>query len=233
MRLIDVHAHIQQHDPAELDGIVERADAAGVGAIVVAGVTVDDSARCVEIARSHESLFAGTGVHPTDLTGPLSDEDTTRLDGLAGDDSVVVMSEVGIDHQAHVLARPEVDGADWRDVQEDAFRAQIAIARRQELPVVFHVREPNDDPEADSAWPTALRILRETATGDPAGAAPRRCRRCRRAPRRAAHRPRARSCPSARQGTGGHGGSRAIVTDAVRVTSPMNAPTNGTDVFEA
>ena len=68
---VDVHTHIQQHDPDELPGIVERAEAVGVGAIIAAGVTVDDSRRCIEIAREHQSVFAGVGVHPTAMDGAL------------------------------------------------------------------------------------------------------------------------------------------------------------------
>ncbi len=171
MKLIDMHAHIQQHDPTELDGILARADDAGVGAIVASGVTAEDSACCVELANRHPMIVAGTGVHPTDLSGPLTPEDLATLEGLAADDGVVVMSEVGIDHQPHVLARESSHGRPWADVQEEAFRQQIEIARRYSLPIVFHVREPGDDPEADSAWPVALRVLKETAAGDLGGAA--------------------------------------------------------------
>ena len=78
---IDTHAHITQHDPSEIAGIVSRAAAVSVGAIITAGVTVDDSRRAIAVAREHERIFAGVGVHPTDLTGPLTDEDIARIAG--------------------------------------------------------------------------------------------------------------------------------------------------------
>jgi TatD DNase family protein len=56
-------------------------------------------------------------------------------------------------------------------VQEEAFRAQIETARKHGLALVFHVREPGDNPDAGMAWPHALRILRETSAGDLGGAA--------------------------------------------------------------
>lgn len=171
MKLIDVHAHIQQHAPEELEGILSRAEEAGVGAIITAGVTLDDSVRCVELAGQHPMLFAGVGVHPTDLSGLLTVDDLARLDEMASRDGVVVMSEVGIDHQPHVLARPTESGRPWVDVQDEAFRQQIEIAKRQLLPVVFHVREPGDDLDAASAWPVALRIIAETSAGANGGAA--------------------------------------------------------------
>jgi TatD DNase family protein len=171
LRLIDVHAHIQQHDDDELDGMLVRAAKAGVGAIIAAGVTVEDSRLCVELTERHPPIFAGVGVHPTDLSGPLSKADLDALDEMAEHPQVVVMSEVGIDHQSHVLERSVLGGLKWVDIQEEAFRQQIEIARLHGLPVVFHVREPEDDPGAQSAWPVALRVLLETSAGELGGAA--------------------------------------------------------------
>ena len=171
MKFIDAHAHIQQHDPPELDDILRRATDANVGAIVIAGVTVEDSARCLELAKRYPQLLAGVGVHPTDLTGPLTADDVSALDRLAEDQNVVVMSEVGIDHQQHILERPNPGPASWVDIQAEAFRVQIEVARKHALPVVFHVREPGDDPSANSAWPVAWDILRETSAADLGGAA--------------------------------------------------------------
>ena len=151
--------------------MLTRAAQAGVGAIIAAGVTVDDSRRCIELAEQHQSIFAGVGVHPTDLTAPLATDDLDALDQMAKHPSVVVMSEVGIDHQPHVLERQSPVARTWSDIQEEAFRQQIEIARSHGLPVVFHVREPGDDPMAQSAWPVALRVLSETSAGDLGGAA--------------------------------------------------------------
>ena len=170
-RFVDVHTHIQQHDSGDLPGMLARAREAGVTAIVVAGVTAADSARCVELARRHDELFAGVGYHPADLPGPLPDADLQLLAELAKRPEVVTMSEVGIDHQRRVLEKPAPDGGDWRSIQDEAFRAQIAVAVRAGLAIMFHVREPGDDPAASSAWPVALRALKEAGAGTAGGAA--------------------------------------------------------------
>lgn len=159
---IDTHTHIHQHDSSEIADIVSRAVAANVGAIITAGVTVEDSRRAIAVARKHERIFAGVGVHPTDLTGPLNDEDIAILNDLATLPEVVVMSETGIDHQ---------DRSPDRQWQEDAFRAQINIARRHGLPIVFHIREQGDDYDAHSARDVALAVLRETNAGELGGTA--------------------------------------------------------------
>jgi len=159
---IDTHAHIHQHDPDEIAGIVDRAISANVGAIITAGVTIEDSRNAITLAGQHEQIFAGVGVHPTDLTGPLTRKNIADLDDLAARPEVVVMSEIGIDHQER--------SPDWQ-WQEDAFRAQIEIARRHSLPIVFHVREQGDDYDAHSARDAALAILQETNAGELGGTA--------------------------------------------------------------
>ena len=151
--LIDVHTHLDQHDPEELPGIIERAAARGVAAIVVAGVTVASSSRCVEIAQTNRGIFAGVGVHPSDLEGDLTPNDLDDLDRLAASEKVVVMSEIGLDYLPH---SPD------RQMQERALRAQIDVARRHELPIVFHVREAERD---------AVRVLADERAGDLGGAA--------------------------------------------------------------
>ena len=166
---LDIHTHIDQHDPAELPGIVERARAAGVGAIISAGVTVQSSERCVKIASDHGAVFAGVGVHAEDMTGELANEDLDRLRALAASPKVVAMSEAGLDHTPpeQFLPAPGSSwrpstGPEWHEVQERAFRAQIGIAREQGLAVVFHNRRATED---------TLRVLKEERVSELGGAA--------------------------------------------------------------
>ncbi|MSQ08044.1 MAG: TatD family deoxyribonuclease [Dehalococcoidia bacterium] len=166
---LDIHTHIDQHEPGELSGIVERSRSAGVGAIITAGVTVASSERCVKIAHEHPSVFAGVGVHPEDMTGELTPGDVGNLSRLAADPRVVVMSETGLDHTPPESFRPAPGsdwkpstGPEWHEIQERAFRAQIAIGREQGLAVVFHNRLATED---------TLHILKEERIRDTGGAA--------------------------------------------------------------
>ncbi|MBM3947422.1 MAG: TatD family deoxyribonuclease [SAR202 cluster bacterium] len=146
--LVDTHTHIDQHDPAELPDILERAQKAGVGRIIVAGVTIASSERCIALTAQHpEVLWAGVGVHPMEVTGPLANEEIEELERLARSKGVVCISEIGLDHQA---------GMPDRAAQEQAFRAQTALAVKLRLPVIFHNRE--------AGFPL-LDVLREEAKG--------------------------------------------------------------------
>lgn len=141
---IDSHTHIDQHDADEWPDIVARAQEAGVEGIIAAGVTVESSERCVQLAGQFPGVvWAGVGVHPMDISGPLSDSEIGQLRELASHERVVCISEIGLDWEP---GRPD------RGAQEQAFRAQLRLAVELNLPVIFHNREAGMEP---------LRIIRE------------------------------------------------------------------------
>ena len=151
--LIDIHTHLDQHDRAELPEILDRADSAGVGAVVIAGTTVESSEDCIGLANADSRVFAGVGVHPTDIDRVLTESDLEKLDRMASSDQVVVMSEVGLDY---LPTSPD------HELQKSNLRAQLDIARRHRLPVVFHVRESAAD---------AVQLLADEHAGEFGGAA--------------------------------------------------------------
>lgn len=160
--LTDIHTHIQQHDPSEVPGMLERAEETGVSTVIAAGTTIEDSLKAIQLAEQYPNIFAGVGIHPSDLEAQISTEDIASLDTLASHERVIVMSEIGIDHM------PNSPDHDW---QEEAFAAQIEIAKRHNLPVVFHVREHLDDLSRFEARSSALSILAEHDAGQLGGAA--------------------------------------------------------------
>ena len=160
--LTDIHTHIQQHDPSEVPGMLERAAETGVSTVIAAGTTIEDSLKAIQLAEQYPNIFAGVGIHPSDLEAQISTEDIAALDTLASHERVIVMSEIGIDHM------PNSPNHDW---QEEAFAAQIEIAKRHNLPVVFHVREHLDDLSRFEARSSALSILAEHDAGQLGGAA--------------------------------------------------------------
>ena len=141
--LVDCHSHLDGFDDAEVGRILERATAAGVGAVVTAGTTLGSSQRAVRLAEAHRCLFAAVGLHPQDLSAPLNGEAEAELIDLASSERVVAVSEIGLDFQ---------DSSPDRAVQFGAFRRQIGMARELGLPIVFHSRGADRD---------ALRVLRE------------------------------------------------------------------------
>ena len=151
--LVDCHAHLDPFSDDDVSQILDRAHAAGIGAVISAGTTVESSARSVELSARFPGLFSGVGIHPMDIREPFDDSAGDRLRSLATSTAkVVVFSEIGLDF---------MEGAPDRAVQYDAFRQQIRLARDLRLPIVFHSRESHDE---------VIRLLREERAYEVGGA---------------------------------------------------------------
>ena len=150
--LIDGHTHIDQFASEDIGPLLDRAREANVGLIIAAGVTLDSCRRIQTLADAHSPVYAGVGLHPADLTGWVDDRTEAELREFARHPKVVEWSETGLDYMPHSPSH---------DLQQDAFRKQIRIAREFGLPLVTHSREADDD---------TLRLLREEGAGEFGGA---------------------------------------------------------------
>ena len=161
MSLVDIHAHVHQHDSVEHADIVERAEAVGVREIVVAGTTVADSHSAIEMARQFNIVSAGVGIHPNEIDAAVGQDEIDALDAMAQQPEVVAMSEFGIDFIA---------GKPAHHHQQDAFTAHLEIAKRHCLPAIIHVREHADNLASFEARGVALSILASEGLADAGGA---------------------------------------------------------------
>lgn len=147
---VDAHTHLDDFPHEELHGVLTRARAAGVGAVVLAGTTLESTESCVALARQTPMLLAGVGVHPMQVEAPFNDARVERLRREAqSTPKVVAVSETGLDFDR---------GAPDLSLQYQAFRAQIRLARDLGLPVIFHSREIPGQPELHLE---ALKVLRQ------------------------------------------------------------------------
>lgn len=148
--LVDAHCHLGDgaFDP-DRDAVLERARAAGVEHVVVIGVTLDDSARAVALARARPGLSATAGVHPHEAQ-TWSPDSARRLRELVTAPEVVAVGETGLDY--HYEHSP-------REAQRRAFAAQLDLAAQLGKPVVVHARAADDDVAAllvDAGTPLIL-----------------------------------------------------------------------------
>jgi TatD DNase family protein len=133
---IDSHAHIDGPEfDADRDEIVERAQAAGVSAILNVGTGDPHSGafeRAIELGKSHETVYTAIGTHPHDarLYDDAAEAKTKSL--IASGERVLAWGEIGLDF--HYDNSP-------RDVQVEVFKRQLHAARDLALPVIIHTRE--------------------------------------------------------------------------------------------
>lgn len=131
--------------------MVERAKTNGVEKIVCIGTSHEDSLAAKDFADKHDNVYWTYGIHPENAIsefqfGGFRSAAARGLapaahgDGPAGRDpersSLVAIGEVGLDYH--------YDGYD-RDAQIKLFREMLELAKTNDLPVSFHVREAYDD----------------------------------------------------------------------------------------
>ena len=149
--MIDSHCHLDgAYYGADRAAVLARARAAGVTALVCVGVGRGSAAaeEAAAIAEAEPDVFATVGVHPHD-TAEGTEAHWATFERLARTPRVVGVGETGLDY--HYDHAP-------RDVQQQAYRRSIALARAAGLPVVSHVRDAHDN---------AAAILGEAGAGHP------------------------------------------------------------------
>jgi TatD DNase family protein len=130
--LIDSHCHLDFPDfAAELDAVVARAGAAGVGGMLTISTHVRRFSRLQAIIDRFPNVVCSIGTHPH----YAAEERDVRLDELldvAALPKVVAIGEAGLDYHYH--NSPIED-------QEAGFRLHMAAARETGLPLVIHSRD--------------------------------------------------------------------------------------------
>lgn len=141
--LVDSHCHLDFPDfAAELDAVVGRARAAGIGRLVTISTRVKRHGQVLAIAERFPEVFCSVGTHPNHAHEE-PDIDANALTVIAKHPKVVAIGEAGLDYFRNTSPR---------EAQAAGLRHHIAAARETGLPLVIHSR----DCDADMA-----RILKE------------------------------------------------------------------------
>jgi len=134
--LVDSHCHLDFPDFADdLDGIVGRARAAGIGRIVTISTRVKRFDALLAISEKYDDVFCTVGTHPhqADEEDGISAHELVRLTQHR---KVVGLGEAGLDY-FYRHGSPEA--------QARGFRAHIAAARMTGLPLVIHTRDADEN----------------------------------------------------------------------------------------
>jgi TatD DNase family protein len=138
--LIDSHAHLDDaRFEADRDTVLQRAWDAGIRKILTIGngSGPDDMGCGIPIAEQHDWVFTSVGIHPHDAIR-VEDRHLDLIERLARHGKVIAVGEAGLDY--HYDNSP-------RDRQRQVFRAQAALARKMNLPLIVHTREADADTE--------------------------------------------------------------------------------------
>jgi TatD DNase family protein len=153
----DSHCHLDMSlddvDVLTVEDALAASAAVGVPRIVQIGCDLPGARWAVQTARRHAAVVAGVALHPNEAPRLAADgrleQALAEIDALAADPRVRAVGETGLDHYR--------TGEDGRGVQEESFRAHIAMAKRHGKALVIHDRDAHDD---------VLRVLEDAGAPD-------------------------------------------------------------------
>ena len=132
----DSHAHLDDaRFQQDFDEILARMAENRVTRMMNIGCDLPSSENSVRLAERFDWVWAAVGSHPDDAD-QVDEARILMYRKLARHSRVKAIGEIGLDYHYEDIPR---------DVQQHAFRLQMALAEELELPVVIHEREAHGD----------------------------------------------------------------------------------------
>ncbi|HVN25013.1 MAG TPA: TatD family hydrolase [Syntrophorhabdales bacterium] len=145
---VDSHCHLEMEDyDKDRKKVIERGVKAGLAYMLTVATEEKYFATALDIVDSHDAVYGAFGIHPHNSRN-FDEALAKRIKGFFVNKKLVAYGEIGLDFYRNYAPK---------EIQINAFRAQIALARELSLPIIVHSREARDE---------TLHILAET------GAAP-------------------------------------------------------------
>ena len=132
----DTHCHIHESSYEESEQAYARSLEAGISRMLVVGTNEQSSIEAAEFARKHDKAWASLGLHPHDATSGTVAVEALESILLESTEKIVAIGEIGLDYF--------YDNSP-REVQIELLHAQIELAQKYNLPIIFHVREAFTD----------------------------------------------------------------------------------------
>ena len=134
--LFDTHAHLDDaRFDEDRDELIAGLPAQGVALVMNPGCSLASSRNAVALAEKHPHVYAAVGSHP-DAADEVDGDVVDAYRTLCKHTKVKAIGEIGLDYHYEDIPR---------DMQQKAFRAQMALAAQLDLPVIVHERDAHAD----------------------------------------------------------------------------------------
>ena len=137
MNIIDTHTHLYlKQFNEDIDFVIKRSKDVGVNKFIFPAIDSShfDSMHSLK-GKYPDNIYLMSGLHPTDVKENYKDELEFVVNSLKTHDYVAI-GEIGIDlHWDKSFLKQ----------QQEAFRFQIRLAIKNDLPIVIHCREAFDE----------------------------------------------------------------------------------------
>lgn len=135
--LFDTHAHMDDHAfDADREALLSSLPEKGITLLMNPGCSVKSSRNASALSQTYDYIYAAVGSHP-DAADEVNEAVLEEYRALvAANPKIKAIGEIGLDYHYEDIPREQ---------QLKAFRAQMALARELNLPVIVHEREAHED----------------------------------------------------------------------------------------
>jgi len=133
---VDTHAHLFfENFKDDIDEVINRSAQNGVDYIIIPATDIKTAKEAIALSEKYEQIYATVGVHPHD-TKDWNDSLIKEIEELTMHPKVVGIGEIGLDYYYDFSPKEQ---------QIKAFKAQLDLSLKLELPVVIHNRDSDED----------------------------------------------------------------------------------------
>ena len=134
MKFIDTHAHLYSHQFNEdRNNVVKNAIDSGVNKILLPNISSEHTDAMLDLcSRFPENCYPMMGLHPCDVKKDNMEKELLHVKDMLEKEYFIAVGEIGIDLYWDQSTL---------DIQKEAFRFQIELAKKHKLPIAIHVRD--------------------------------------------------------------------------------------------
>ena len=135
--LFDTHAHMDDRAfDADREALLAALPRQGIGALMNPGCSLESSRNTSRLSQEYDYIYAAVGSHP-DAADEVSEGVLEEYRMLCKQNpKIKAIGEIGLDYHYEDIPR---------QIQLEAFRAQMQLAKELDLPVIVHEREAHED----------------------------------------------------------------------------------------
>lgn len=138
MIIVDSHCHLDMLAGYDtIENIVQRAHEAGVLYMQTICTKLDNFENILNIAKKFDNIYASLGIHPSEVSTVTPAAELLRF---SEDSKVIGLGETGLDYFYNKDAHQQ-------NLQRQSFEEHIYAAQSNNLPLIIHARDAEDDIE--------------------------------------------------------------------------------------
>ena len=135
--LFDTHAHMDDRAfDADREELLRSLPEQGLKLVMNPGCSLESSRNVSRLTREYDFLYGAVGSHP-DAADEVNDAVLAEYRELCKlNPKIKAIGEIGLDYHYEDIPR---------EIQMQAFRSQMELARELDLPVIVHERDAHED----------------------------------------------------------------------------------------